>query len=196
MSKKTVNNYNLLTDGNLDWEAIYARTKDVFTKSVSTHGIFKAAQADLLHDVYLKIHTNLSKVGNKATLTNGSVNNAILRYTHYSISDFKKENAQKEKLFLIHSRSYPERNMYFKKMKYNLLLNDEVPFTEGDILEEIQDLDLKYRIPILLKYVDGYKNPEIADMLGINVPKVANNINYGFKIVKKSLSEKNKDKYV
>jgi RNA polymerase sigma factor (sigma-70 family) len=63
----------------------------------------------------------------------------------------------------------------------------------SDLYDTIQSLDDMHRIPIILKYVKGFTEKEIADILGLNHNTVKSRLFKGRKRLKEQLDPTNKE---
>lgn len=65
---------------------------------------------------------------------------------------------------------------------------DEHHFEEyEELYRAIEDLDIKFRIPIILKYLKGFKEYEVAEIMDININTVKSRLFKGRQKLKKAL---------
>ena len=72
----------------------------------------------------------------------------------------------------------------------NISHEDHRPFEEyEELYRAIQNLNDKMRIPIILKYLKGFKEKEIAEVLNLNINTVKSRLYKGRRELKKVLAE-------
>lgn len=74
----------------------------------------------------------------------------------------------------------------------DVMVDEELPFTEGDLLGLIQELPSGYRMVFNLFAIEGYKHEEIAEMLGCSVGTSRSQYFKAKKSLKKRIVEKYK----
>lgn len=112
---------------------------------------------DLLNEVYILIGKNLDKVD----LNNPKkCRNFIITITrNYCVSYLRKQNKLKE--------DFMEDTNALKENK-NDILNDLIEKEQIEHLRnEINKLDERYKMVLELKYINGFQDDEIAEILGI-----------------------------
>lgn len=68
---------------------------------------------------------------------------------------------------------------------------DEHHFEEYEVLyRAIEDLDTKFRVPIILKYLKGFKESEIAEIMELNINTVKSRLFKGRQKLKKVLTHR------
>ncbi len=73
-----------------------------------------------------------------------------------------------------------------------LLLTYAIEKEESGILDALMELSEKYKTPLMLFYIDGYKIDEIADIMGISVSAAKMRLSRGRKL----LEEKYRKEYM
>lgn len=80
----------------------------------------------------------------------------------------------------------------FKYIKQNSDIKESDPIDsmirKDEILSALKNVDNKKRVPVLLKYADGYSYDEIAKLLKIPIGTVKSRISNGIKFLKKEMS--------
>jgi RNA polymerase sigma-70 factor (ECF subfamily) len=74
----------------------------------------------------------------------------------------------------------------------DVMVDEEIPFSEGDLLEMVQELPSGYRMVFNLFAIEGYKHEEIAEMLGCSVGTSRSQYFKAKKSLKKRIVEKYK----
>lgn len=110
--------------------------------------------------------------------TNLAINELRRRKKAYTISIFTKltdyENGDYEMQFADESAATPEEDSMQRQVQIT-------------VREALNTLPVKYRIPLLLRELEGYTYEEIAEVVGIPQGTVKSRINRGRSILKKKL---------
>ena len=91
-----------------------------------------------------------------------------------------------------------KKNSMFSKFEHSNLENEpsivdtSIPET-SDLYEEIKDLDDVHRIPLILKYLKGFSEKEIAEILELNQNTVKSRLFQGRKRLKYQLNSTEKE---
>lgn len=107
------------------------------------------------------------------------------------ISNIKFESEQHIKAWLIrvtiNKSKNTLRNSWYSKRSN---MPDDLSYISNEynyIIDEILNLDIKYRLPIHLYYYEGYSIKEIAKILKIKVSTAGSRLDRGRKILRKSI---------
>ena len=107
------------------------------------------------------------------------------------ISNIKFESEQHIKAWLIrvtiNKSKNTLRNSWYSKRSN---MPDDLSYISNEynyIIDEILNLDIKYRLPIHLYYYEGYSIKEIAEILKIKVSTAGSRLDRGRKILRKSI---------
>ena len=107
------------------------------------------------------------------------------------ISNIKFESEQHIKAWLIrvtiNKSKNTLRNSWYSKRSN---MPDDLSYIPNEynyIIDEILNLDIKYRLPIHLYYYEGYSIKEIAKILKIKVSTAGSRLDRGRKILRKSI---------
>ena len=132
------------------------------------------------------------------------IQNTFLNLIKY-YDAFKKVPEQNRKAYIMNSCKNAAIKMnkaahndlpYVDSVKKQTAADDLRDYTELDIIpvaEMINKLDEKYRQPFILKYVTGFSNEEISDILGISANLVAQRVFRARETLRKLLSEEQND---
>ena len=166
-----------------------------------THTIF-CEESDKFESLYLKYRKHMKyialKILNDDQLAEDAVHNAFLKIFNH-INEFVDLECQRTKnLIVIITRSvsidmYRKRNREFENTDIlDKELSVETDFSIIDvnyILKEIDVLPEIYKDILLLKVEYGYKDREIAKLLGIKVDTVSKRLERARKQLKKQLNK-------
>ena len=106
-------------------------------------------------------------------------------------------DADHEKAWLITVATNKCRDMLRYRSRHQteseeLLLTYAIEKEESGILDALMELPEKYKTPLMLFYIDGYKIDEIADIMGISVSAAKMRLSRGRKL----LEEKYRKEYM
>ncbi len=101
--------------------------------------------------------------------------------------DFKDD--EHEKAWLIKVATNISKNMVMLRLRRSTATLDDiaeigVKDEDSEVFEAIMNLPVKYKIPMVLFYVEGYKTEEIADILQISSEAVRKRLQKGRELLK------------
>ena len=122
------------------------------------------------------------------------VQETFIRYVQKS-PEFN--DAEHEKAWLITVATNKCRDMLRYRSRHQteseeLLLTYAIDKEESGILDALMELPEKYKTPLMLFYIDGYKVDEIADIMGISASAAKMRLSRGRKL----LEEKYRKEYM
>jgi RNA polymerase sigma-70 factor (ECF subfamily) len=153
----------------------YQNQKRVFSVALNFFGGDSQTAEDITQQVFLKIFTNIRDFRGDAAVTTW-----LYRITTNACIDEQR----RKKRFSFYSDLFG-----FKEPKIKITPDEK--FESREISAEVQKalltIDAKFRLPILLKYVEGLSYREIADVLDCSEGTVASRLNRGNKLLARKL---------
>jgi len=141
---------------------------------------------DILQDIFIKVYQNLNGFDLKLKFSSW-----IYRITHNQVISQYRKIKNKPKIL-----SFDLNNHFLENISSDLNLNQEINL--NDLKEEINQflnqLDIKYREVLILKFMEEKDYREISDILKKPIGTIATLINRAKKKLKE-LIEKNEEKY-
>lgn len=158
------------------FESLYAQNqKRVYSVALNFFGGNDQLAKDITQQVFLKIFTSLEMFRGDAEVTTW-----LYRVTVNACIDEQR----KSRRFLFFSDFFgfgePKSKRTQDEKVYSREISDEVQ-------RAIAELKPKFRLPILLKYVENLSYQEIADVLDCSTGTVASRLNRGHKMLARKL---------
>lgn len=152
------------------FESLFAANqKRVFSVALNFFGGSEESAKDVTQQVFLKIFTNLEKFRGDAEFTTW-----LYRITVNACLDEQR----KSRRFVFLTDLFGE--LRAKKMPDERVQRREVC---DEVQKALATLKAKFRLPILLKYVEGLSYEEIAKILDCSTGTVASRLNRGHKML-------------
>ncbi len=153
----------------------YQNQKRVFSVALNFFGGDSLIAEDITQQVFLKIFTKIEDFRGEAEITTW-----LYRITTNACIDEQR----RKKRFSFFSDIFGFREPKTKR-------TPDEKFESREISVEVQKalvtIDAKFRLPILLKYVEGLSYREIADVLDCSEGTVASRLNRGNKLLARKL---------
>ncbi len=131
---------------------------------------------DIVHEAFLKISKNMSKIGN---VDSNATKNYVITVTKTTAIDFYRSAVSRNEVF-------PDELDVLKAKE----LEQSTELTEENrVIEIINSMNDNFKDIFILKFVNGYSNSEIAEMLDIKEPAVRQRLSRGKKILAKELKK-------
>jgi RNA polymerase sigma-70 factor, ECF subfamily len=172
------NDKNLLADcknGNREsFESLYNQhQRRVFSVALNFFGGDESLAKDITQQVFLKIFEKINEFRGESEFTTW-----LYRMTVNACID---EQRKRKRFFSLDN--------FFGEFRVKKSVDDK--FQQKQISEEVQKvvakLKTEYRLPILLKYVEGLSYQEIADVLECSIGTVSSRLNRGHKLLAQKL---------
>ena len=147
-------------------------------------------QGDNIEKVVLKYSNMIFKICLVALCNEHDAKDAVQETFYKYIKKTKKfENEEHEKAWLITVATNICKNMLrFKFMHPQIDINSLYDYYEleedGEILEDLMSIPYKFKIVMVLHYVEGYKVDEIAKIIGKTPSAVKMRLQKGRKLLK------------
>lgn len=135
---------------------------------------------DIVHDSFVKIAKNICNIGEADTK---ETKNFIMVITRNTALDAYRKRAKSIKQEISVDEN-EDSDIFISNEGKDL---SDVVCTENPVLRIIRELPEKYKEVFLLKYVNGYENKEIADVLNISEEAVRQRISRGRNIIESKL---------
>lgn len=124
---------------------------------------------DVLQEVFIKIHLNIDNLREKS-----SVKSWVFTIAHNTLMNFLNKK----------SISLPVEDI-----PDDFITNEEVHSAKSCLLPLIKNLPEKYREPLLLSEIQGKKQSEVADVLGISLSGAKSRIQRGRKLLQQGFMD-------
>ena len=148
----------------------------VFSIAVYSFGGNQTAASDITQQIFLKLITSISQFRGESQFTT---------WLHRLVVNACIDEQRKGKRFLGFGESLPMRNFSHYKPAERRYERKELA---DSVKAAISELKPKFRMPVLLKYVEGLSYEEIAEVLGCSKGTVASRLNRGHKELARRLS--------
>lgn len=146
-----------------------ANQKRVFSIALNFFGGDESAAKDATQQVFLKIYTSLDAFRGDAEFTTW-----LYRVTLNACLDERRR-----------ARRFVFLTDFFQEFRARKTPDEKVDRREisGEVQKAVATLKIKFRLPILLKYVEGLSYEEIAKILDCSTGTVASRLNRGHKML-------------
>jgi RNA polymerase sigma-70 factor, ECF subfamily len=179
MTEKLTDRDLLAECGNGSREAFeaffYQNQKRVFSVALNFFGGDSQAAEDITQQVFLKIFTKIQDFRGDAEITTW-----LYRITTNACIDEQR----RKKRFSFFTDLFGSKEPKTKRTPDEKLERQEI---SGEVQKALLTIDAKFRLPILLKYVEGLSYREIADVLDCSEGTVASRLNRGNKLLARKL---------
>lgn len=149
-----------------DWQAftaMYSETKS-FVYNVIYKLVMNIEEAnDLTHDVFVKIYDKRSKF---------DINKSATTWLYKIATNHTLTHLRRKKWLLTKG---PEIAFFYK----NQLKKEHKKDSDNIAIKTLEKIKTKYRLPVILKDIDGLKYEEIANILNIKIGTVRSRLNRG-----------------
>ena len=148
----------------------------VFSIAVYSFGGDQTAASDVSQQIFLKLMTNIGQFRGDSTFTT---------WLYRMVVNTCIDEQRKRRRFLPFGESIPMSKVEDRRGPEKHYAKREV----ADCVQAaIQELKPKWRLPILLKYVEGLSYEEIANVLSCSKGTVASRLNRGHQALARKLS--------
>lgn len=148
----------------------------VFSIAVYSFGGDQTAASDVSQQIFLKLMTNIGQFRGDSTFTT---------WLYRMVVNTCIDEQRKRRRFLPFGESIPMSKVEDRRGPEKHYAKREVA---DRVQAAIQELKPKFRLPILLKYVEGLSYEEIANVLGCSKGTVASRLNRGHQVLARKLS--------
>jgi RNA polymerase sigma-70 factor, ECF subfamily len=148
----------------------------VFSIAVYSFGGDQTAASDLSQQIFLKLMTNIGQFRGDSTFTT---------WLYRMVVNTCIDEQRKRGRFLPFGESIPMSKVEDRRGPEKHYAKREVA---DRVQAAIQELKPKFRLPILLKYVEGLSYEEIANVLSCSKGTVASRLNRGHQALARKLS--------
>ncbi|HEY7546050.1 MAG TPA: sigma-70 family RNA polymerase sigma factor [Blastocatellia bacterium] len=131
---------------------------------------------DITQQVFLKLFTTISQFRRDAEFTT---------WLYRIVTNCCIDEQRKNRRFLPFTDGMEVRNFMARASQEASYLKHQIA---DSVKEAISGLSPKLRLPILLKYVEGFSYEEIAEAMGCSIGTVSSRLNRGHKILARKLS--------
>lgn len=166
------------------FEALYEKYKDRMFDSINSIINDEHLSEDILQEALIKIIHNIDKINDD--INSNSAKGFIMTVATNTALDFYRKNAKRRGVEIFVDE-VEEKVFYDSDEDLSAKLN-----TENRIITTIKSMKEKYRDILLLKYVQGLGNDEIAELFGITEEAVRQRISRGKKLLEKKLNSMGK----
>lgn len=154
------------------FESLFAENqKRVFSVALNFFGGNEAIAEDVTQQVFLKFFTNLEDFRGEAEITTW-----LYRVTVNACIDEQRKTGRFS--FFADLLGFSEQRV--KRTQEDKVFRQEI---SGEVQKAVATLKRKFRLPILLKYVEGLSYREIAEVLECSEGTVASRLNRGHKLL-------------
>lgn len=110
------------------------------------------------------------------------------------------ESEEHKKAWLIKVATNISKNMHILRIKHRTLDIDELEYVgtaeeDRGVFEAIMKLPVKFKIVMILHYIEGYPTKEIADMIRISDAAVRKRLQKGRELLKLEIERSNRDAF-
>jgi len=148
----------------------------VFSIAVYSFGGDQTAASDVSQQIFLKLMTNIGQFRGDSTFTT---------WLYRMVVNTCIDEQRKRRRFLPFGESIPMSKVEDRRGPEKHYAKREVA---DRVQAAIQELKPKFRLPILLKYVEGLSYEEIANVLSCSKGTVASRLNRGHQALARKLS--------
>ena len=148
----------------------------VFSIAVYSLGGDQTAASDVSQQIFLKLMTNIGQFRGDSTFTT---------WLYRMVVNTCIDEQRKRRRFLPFGESIPMSKVEDRRGPEKHYAKREVA---DRVQAAIQELKPKFRLPILLKYVEGLSYEEIANVLSCSKGTVASRLNRGHQALARKLS--------
>jgi len=162
------------------FQCLFEAYKDkVFSIAVYSSGGDRTLAEDITQQIFLKLFTAIKQFRGESEFTTW-----LYRLVVNACLDERRRSRR-----LLHwGDTVPVKNVSDKKPQERQYARLEVAEAVRGAIEELKP---KFRLPILLKYIEGLSYEEIADVMGCSKGTVASRLNRGHSQLAKRLSHLN-----
>ncbi|MGI9056006.1 MAG: RNA polymerase sigma factor [Pyrinomonadaceae bacterium] len=153
----------------------YQNQKRVFSVALNFFGGDSLIAEDITQQVFLKIFTHLENFRGEAAVTTW-----LYRLTTNACIDEQR----KKKRFSFFADLFGVKEPKTKRTPDEKFESREISV---EIQKALATIDAKFRLPILLKYVEGLSYREIAEVLDCSEGTIASRLNRGNKLLARKL---------
>lgn len=153
----------------------YQNQRKVFSVALNFFGGDAQAAEDITQQVFLKIFTKIRDFRGEAAAATW-----LYRVTTNACIDEQR----RKKRFSFFSDLFGFKEPKTKRTPDERLESREI---SAEVQKALATIDAKFRLPILLKYVEGLSYREIADVLDCSEGTVASRLNRGNKLLARKL---------
>jgi len=159
------------------FESLYIENqKRVFSVALNFFGGNEQIAKDITQQVFLKIYTSLENFRGEAEITTW-----LYRVTVNACIDEQR----KSRRFSFFSEFFGFNEPKIKRMQDERIYRREI---SDEVQKTIATLKPKFRLPILLKYVENLSYQEIAEILDCSIGTVSSRLNRGHKMLAQKLA--------
>lgn len=162
------------------FEALYEKYKERMFNTINKIINDEHLSEDILQETFIKIIHNIDKINDD--INSNSAKAFIMAVATNTAKDFYRKNAKRRGVELFVDE-LEEKVFYDSGEDLSAKLN-----TESRIIATIKSMKEKYRDILLMKYVQGLGNDEIAELFGITEEAVRQRISRGKKLLEKKLN--------
>lgn len=148
----------------------------VFSIAVYSFGGDQAAASDVTQQIFLKLITNIGQFRGESLFTT---------WLYRLVANACIDEQRRTKRFLTFGDSAPMKGIQDRRPEERRYERLELA---GSVKAAICELKPKFRLPILLKYVEDLSYEEIASVLGCSKGTVASRLNRGHKELARRLA--------
>lgn len=150
--------------------------KRVFSVALNFFGGDAQIAEDITQQVFLKIFTSIENFRGEAEVTTW-----LYRVTTNACIDEQR----RKKRFSFFSDLFGFNEPKSKRTPDEKFESREI---SGQVQKALQTIDIKFRLPILLKYVEGLSYREIAEILDCSEGTIGSRLNRGNKLLARKLA--------
>ncbi len=162
------------------FEALYEKYKERMFNTINSIIKDEHLSEDILQEAFIKIIHNIDKINDD--INSNDAKGFIKAVAVNTALDFYRKNAKRRGVELFVDE-LEEKVFYDSGEDLSADLN-----TESRIIATIKSMKEKYRDILLMKYVHGLENNEIAKLFGITEEAVRQRISRGKKLLEKKLN--------
>ena len=148
----------------------------IFSIAVYSCSGNQTAASDVTQQIFLKLMTSIGQFRGESQFTT---------WLHRLVVNACIDEQRRSKRYLGFGENHPVRNTNDRKPAERRYERKELA---DSVKTAISELKPKFRMPVLLKYVEGLSYEEIADALGCSKGTVASRLNRGHKELARRLA--------
>ncbi|MGI8898232.1 MAG: RNA polymerase sigma factor [Pyrinomonadaceae bacterium] len=148
----------------------------VFSIAVYSFGGDQTAASDVTQQIFLKLMTSISQFRGESQFTT---------WLHRLVVNACIDEQRRSKRYLGFGENLPVKHTSERKPAERCYERRELV---DSVKAAISELKPKFRVPVLLKYVEGLSYEEIAEVLGCSKGTVASRLNRGHKELARRLA--------
>jgi RNA polymerase sigma-70 factor (ECF subfamily) len=162
------------------FQCLFEAYKDkVFSIAVYSSGGDRTLAEDITQQIFLKLFTAIKQFRGESEFTT---------WLYRLVVNACLDERRRSRRLLPSGDTVPVKNVSDKKPQERQYARLEVAEAVRGAIEELKP---KFRLPILLKYIEGLSYEEIADVMGCSKGTVASRLNRGHSQLAKRLSHLN-----